>query len=132
MITLSAFLSAHLLDTKMHIFSQKLSAQRKKSGLDYSKIAIIKDMDYFDLSTKAIVDQDEFNEMMKNLPVIVQKAIDYVDTYINHVNGAVPVHPREFSRKYQYSALIYFHDIKGIWKPVIVAEWFVSQMRLLK
>lgn len=89
-------------------------------------------MDYFDLSTKAIVDQDEFNEMMKNLPVIVQKAIDYVDTYINHINGAVPVHPREFSRKYQYSALIYFHDIMGIWKPVIIVEWFVSQMRLLK
>lgn len=89
-------------------------------------------MDYFDLSTKAIVAQDEFNEMMKNLPVIVQKAIDYVDTYINHINGPVSVHPREFSRKYQYSALIYFHHIMGIWKPVIVAEWFVSQMRLLK
>lgn len=98
----------------MHIFSQKLSAQRKKSGLNYSKIAIIKDMDYFDLSTKAIVAQDEFNEMMKNLPVIVQKAIDYVDTYINHINGPVSVHPREFSRKYQYSALIYFHHIMGI------------------
>lgn len=42
------------------------------------------------------------------------EANDYVDTCINHVNGTAPIHPRAFSRKYQYSTLPYFHNIMGI------------------
>lgn len=84
MITLFVFRFARLSDTKMHSI------------------------------TAAIVDQDEYTEMMKNLPTIVQEANDYVDTYINHINGTTPLHPRGFSRKYQYSTLPYFHDIMEI------------------
>ena len=57
---------------------------------------------------------DVYPEMMRNLPTIVREATDYVDTYINHVNGTAPIHPRAFARKYQYSTLPYFHDIMGI------------------
>lgn len=64
MITLFVFRFARLSDTKMHSI------------------------------TAAIVDQDEYTEMMKNLPTIVQEANDYVDTYINHINGTTPLHPR--------------------------------------
>ncbi len=96
------------------LFTQTARSKKSKSGLDYTKIAIIKDNDYFDSATVAIVDQDEYAEMMRNLPTIVRKATDYVDTYINHVNGTVPMHPRAFTRKYQYSTLPYFHDIMGI------------------
>ncbi len=96
------------------LFTGTARSKKSKSGLDYTKIAIIKNNDYFDSATAAIVDQDEYIEMIKNLPTIVQEATDYVDTYINHVNGTVPMHPRAFTRKYQYSTLPYFHDIMGI------------------
>ena len=57
---------------------------------------------------------DEYVEMIKNLPAIVHDVIDYVDTYIRHINGTTPIHPKEFARKYQYSTLPYFHDLMGI------------------
>lgn len=96
------------------LFTGTARSKKSKSGLDYSKIAIIKDIDYFDSTATAIVDQDEYNEMMKNLPTIVHGANDYVDTYIKHINGTKTIHPRAFLRKYQYSTLPYFHDIMGI------------------
>lgn len=96
------------------MFTGTARSKKTKSGLDYSKIAIIKNTDYFDSTTTAIVDQDEYAEMMKNLPTIVQEANDYVNTYINHVTRTAPMHPRAFSRKYQYSTLPYFHDIMGV------------------
>lgn len=96
------------------MFTGTTRSKKTQSGLDYSKIAIIKNSDYFDSTAIALVDQDEFAEMMRNLPTIVQEANDYVDTYINHVNGIVLMHPRAFLRKYQYSTLPYFHDIMGI------------------
>lgn len=96
------------------MFTGTTRSKKTQSGLDYSKIAIIKNSDYFDSTAIALVDQDEYAEMMRNLPTIVQEANDYVDTYINHVNGIVLMHPRAFLRKYQYSTLPYFHDIMGI------------------
>jgi hypothetical protein len=89
-------------------------SKHSKSGLDYSKAVLVSNLDYLDSTTKAIVDPDEYTEMMKNLPVIVKEVIDYVDTYINHINGSAPIHPREFARKYQFSTLPYFHNIMGI------------------
>lgn len=96
------------------MFTGTARSKKTKSGLDYSKIVIIKNFDYFDLNAKAIVDQDEYAEMMRNLPTIVEEANDYVKAYINHINGTVPMHPRAFLRKYQYSTLPYFHDIMAI------------------
>ncbi|MBO5093957.1 MAG: hypothetical protein J6C33_06325 [Lachnospiraceae bacterium] len=96
------------------MFTGTARSRKTKSGLDYSKIVIIKDIDYFDSTITAIVDQDEYAEMMKNLPIIVQEANDYVNTYINHINGTAPMHPRAFSRKYQYATLPYFHDVIGL------------------
>ena len=80
-------------------------SQKTKSGLDYSKIVIINNPDYIDSTTAAVVDQDEYNEMMTHLPQIVKEAVSYVVTYINHVNGTAPlhpkqVHPKQFSRQY--------------------------------
>ncbi len=96
------------------LFTSTARSRESKSGLDYSKIAIIKDVDYFDLTTAAIVDQDEYAEMMRHLPTIVQEVNHYVSTYINHVNRSSPIHPKAFARKYQYSTLPYFHDIMGL------------------
>ncbi len=96
------------------MFTGTARSRKSKSGLDYSKIAIIKDMDYFNTDAKAIIDQDEYSEMIKNIPAIVQEANNYVDTYINHMKGISPIHPDMFARKYQYSTLPYFHDIMKI------------------
>ena len=56
------------------MFTGTARSKKTKSGLDYSKIAIIKNIDYFDSTTTALVDQDEYAEMMRNLPAIVQEA----------------------------------------------------------
>lgn len=44
-------------------FTNTIRSKEAKSGLDYSKAAIIKDTDYFDLSRPATVDQDEYDIM---------------------------------------------------------------------
>ena len=82
----------------------------KKSGLDYSKIVLIREQRYFS-TAKAVVDQDEYRETRKNLAKIAGEAVDYVNTYIDHVNGKCPLHPKAYDRKYRFSTLPYFHDI---------------------
>ena len=96
------------------LFKGTARSQKTRSGLDYSKIVIISNPDYIDSSTPAVVDQDEYNEMMTHLPQIVNESVSYVKTYINHVNGTAPLHPRQFSRQYGYTTLAYFHDIMSI------------------
>lgn len=93
------------------LFTETVRSKKSKSGLDYSKTAIIKDTDYLDTTTKAIIDQDEYTEMMRNLSTIVLDVNNYVNTYINHISGTSPLQPRAYARKYQYSTLPYFHDI---------------------
>ena len=63
---------------------------------------------------KVVVDQDEYNEVQKNLVRIITEAVTYVEDYIGHVTGTAPMHPRQFARKYQYSTLPYFHDIMNV------------------
>lgn len=97
-----------------YMFSSSERSYRVHSGLDYSKIAIIKDAEYINSSENAVIDQDEYNETIQNLPEIVTDALKYVDTYIKHVNGTNVLHPMEFSRMYKYSTLQYFHDIMNL------------------
>ena len=105
---------SHIRHPHAYHFKSSARSQRSQSGLDYTKSILIKDNAYIDATVPALVDQDEYAEMMRNLPTIVQEANNYVDTYINHVNGTAPMHPRAFSRKYQYSTLPYFHDVMKI------------------
>ena len=53
------------------LFTGTERSKRSRSGLDYSKIAIIKNCDYIDLQTAAVVDQDEYNELKQHLTRIV-------------------------------------------------------------
>ena len=96
-----------------YLFRNTQRSKRSRSGLDYSKIILIKDPAYMD-NTAAVVDQDEFKEAMTNMDKICQSALRYVDDYIGHINGTKLLHPREFNRRYRYSTLPYFHDIMGI------------------
>lgn len=96
-----------------YIFQNTQRSQTTRSGLDYSKIAIIKDTAYLD-DTPAVVDQDEYKEAMTNLEKIAQQALKYVDDYIAHKNGTNILHHREYDRKYRFSTLPYFDDILGL------------------
>lgn len=93
-----------------YMFKNSVRSIRTKSGLDYSKIVIVKENDYLD-SKKAIVDKDEYNETMQNMPLIVSKVNKYVSDYIAHVEGTRVLNKKTFDRKYRFSTLPYFHNI---------------------
>ena len=95
------------------MFKNTQRSKRTKSGLDYSKITIISNTDYFD-NSPAVVDQDEYNETVKHMATIVQEAVEYVDTYVNHINKTITIHQREFDRRYKFSTLRYFHNLLGL------------------
>lgn len=94
---------------------------KSHSGLDYSKSVIIKNNDYIDSKAHAVVDQDEYRELMRNLPTIVNEVLDYVDTYINHLNGFSVIHQKAFERMYSFTTLKYFHKELGI-KTYIISS----------
>ncbi len=96
------------------IFRKTKRSRKTRSGLDYSKIVIIQKSAYLDSSNPVVVDQDEYKEMVINLPIIVCEVMEYIDTYIRHFNKIRPIHPSEFERKYKYSTLRYFHKLLGI------------------
>lgn len=95
------------------LFKNSARSKNSRSGLDFTKIAIIKDTSYLD-AEKITIDEDEYKETINNLEQIAANALEYVNTYINHVNGSNKIHPREFARRYQYSTLQYYHDILGL------------------
>ena len=68
-----------------YMFKNTARSIKSKSGLDYSKMVIIKE--------------------------IVSDAVFYLDTYIGHINGTSPLHPKEYDRRYRFSTLPYFNDI---------------------
>ena len=61
--------------------------------MDYSKIIIITKTNYLD-STDAIVDKDEYNETMINLERIKKDALDYVEEYMECMNGKRKLHKK--------------------------------------
>ena len=67
-------------------FRKSSRSQKHKSGLDYTKIAIIKDISY-----------------------IAEKAEQYIEEYKKHISGENTLDKREFRRKYGWSTLKYFH-----------------------
>lgn len=95
------------------LFTGTARSRASRSGLDYSKIVIVKEKKYLD-DKPAIVDQDEYNEMRAHLPKIVGQVNNYVRTYIDHVTGKKLLHPRQYARSYSFSTLPYFHDVLGI------------------
>ena len=94
-------------------FRNSVRSRRHKSGLDYTKIVIIKNNEHID-NVNAVVDQDEYNETMVNLPRIKREALEFVEDYIAHMKGTNVLHPEEFRRRYRYSPLKYFHRELGI------------------
>ncbi len=94
-------------------FTGTIRSQKSKSGLDYKKTVVIKDSSYIDTNS-VVVDSDEYTEMMVNIQSIVEDVCTYVSDYINHVKGIHVLHKRDFTRRYQFSTLPYFHDMLGM------------------
>lgn len=91
-------------------FKKSNRSRRTNSGLDYSKIVIVKNSGYIG-TTDAIVDKDEFNETRDNIEYIKNDAQQYIDNYVNYLMGKTTKYDkRKFDRIYRYSTLQYFHS----------------------
>lgn len=94
-------------------FKKSSRSQKHKSGLDYTKRAIINNNKFIDDKT-VVIDKDEYNETIKAIQKIKQDALKYVEDYIAHINGNNLLAHQEFNRRYTYSTLKYFHNELGI------------------
>lgn len=96
-----------------YLFKNSVRSKKHNSGLDYTKIAIIKKSKYID-NIDALIDQDEYNETMINIKRIKREALKFVEDYVKHMDGTKVLAPQEFRRRYNYSSLKYFHEELGI------------------
>ena len=91
-----------------YLFKRSNRSRTHKSGLDYTKIVLIKDKHQIGL--KGLVDNDEYVEMMQNIHKISHEVNDYIDGYLAYVS----TRNVNSYKKYKYTTLKYFHDILGI------------------
>lgn len=95
-------------------FKNSKRSKKTRSGLDYSKVAIIQKTEYIGTSN-AIVDKDEYNETRNNIAYIKKDVQEYIDDYVDHLLGRSTKYDEiKFGRIYKYSTLQYFHDELGI------------------
>lgn len=102
-----------ILHNNAYIFKHTKRSQRSRSGLDYTKMVLIKDSEYID-DKHAIIDRDEYVEAMRNMRKIVRDVHKYISDYCAHVRGEKKLAERDFARRYKYSTLPYFHAILGL------------------
>ncbi len=77
---------SHINHKQAFKFKKSIRSKRTNSGLDYSKIVIIKNSEYIS-TTEAIVDKDEFNETRDNIEYIKKDAQKYIDNYVDYLMG---------------------------------------------
>jgi len=104
---------SHINHKHAYKFKHSLRSKRTNSGLDYSKIIILKSTTYLS-RTDAIVDKDEYNETRNNINHIKNDAQDYIDNYVGYYLNPNNYDKKSFCRTYQYSTLQYFHKELGI------------------
>ena len=94
-------------------FKGSKRAKKHASGLDYSKIVIIQNLDYLD-DAKATVDQDEYHKLTKHIDTICKESSTYIDGYLLHQCGQHILDKNEYELRYKYTSLKYFHKELGI------------------
>lgn len=105
---------SHINHKYAYKFKNSIRSKRTKSGLDYSKIVIVKNNDYIG-TIDAIVDKDEYKETREHIEYIKKDAQKYIDDYVKYQVGECEKYDsREFNRIYRYSTLKYFHEELGI------------------
>ena len=101
---------SHIRHKYAYHFQNSARSKQSQSGLDYTKVALIKNSDYIDSSSTAVVDQDEYKETIQNLSRIVQEVYKYISGYKDDLNGINKLHPKEWQRRYGMSTLPYFDE----------------------
>lgn len=105
---------SHVNHKYSYRFKYSERSKRVHSGLDYTKIIIIKNTDYIGVSN-AVVDADEYKETRDNIEYINNDSQTYIDDYVEYVLGKSSKYDkREFQRVYGFSTLKYFHNELGI------------------
>lgn len=105
---------SHVNHKYAYKFKYSARSRRTKSGLDYTKIVIVKNSDYIGLSD-AVVDTDEYRETRDNIEYIKNDSQEYIDDYVDYMLGkSTKYDSREFQRVYGFSTLKYFHNELGI------------------
>lgn len=102
---------SHVRHKYAYHFKNSVRSQHCQSGLDYTKAVLVRNYDYLDTSTPAVVDQDEYKEAMQNLPRIVREVYEYISDYKDDLNDVKKLHPREWQRRYGMSTLPYFNNL---------------------
>lgn len=95
-------------------FKNSQRSKRGKSGLDYSKVVIVRNSDYIETSN-AVVDQDEYVETRINIGHIKNDVQTYINDYVEYSAGRSDKYDeKKFNHIYLYSTLKYFHKELGI------------------
>ena len=92
------------------LFKNTNRSKTHKSGLDYTKIVLIKETEY--IGSNGLVDNDEYVEMMRNIKQISKEVNNYIDGYIKYVKENQ--HENRKMKRDKYTTLKYFNDILNI------------------
>lgn len=88
-------------------FTNTVRSITHQSGIDFTKLVIINDINY--IGAEKTIDEDEYMEFIIHKDVIHQRAAIYINRYRELVLNNL-TESREFTRKYKYSTLKYFHE----------------------
>ncbi len=96
-----------------HKYSYKFKyserSKRTHSGLDYTKIVIVRNPDYIG-NSDAVIDADEYRETRDNIDFIKKDAQSYIDNYVQSIRyNSREYNSKNFQRIYGFSTLKYFH-----------------------
>ncbi len=94
-------------------FKNSKRSKEHCSGLDYTKMIIIKNPQYIS-NTDAVIDRDEYKETRHGIYKIVKDALSFLEDYIMYHTGKKILDKREYEKRYRYSSLKYFHNELGI------------------
>lgn len=96
-----------------YLFKDSQRSQKHRSGLDYTKMIIVKNPLFID-NIDTFIDNDEYAELRRNINRIKDEAVRFLEEYIEHVSGRKLLHMSEFKRRYAYSTIRYFHKELGL------------------
>lgn len=77
---------SHVNHKYAYKFKYSTRSRRTNSGLDYTKIVIVKNSEYIGVSD-AIVDVDEYRETRDNIEYIKNDAQSYIDDYVEFMSN---------------------------------------------
>lgn len=100
---------SHIRHKQAFLFKTTKRSQNSASGLDFSKIVICNNPQY--IIPGAVIDHDEYVEMIKNCDTIVSKADKYINTYLKHITKEKELGTKAFDSRYKYTTLKYFHNL---------------------